>query len=188
MDHGSPAPGFPASLEPVIACRRSDSRGSVRVPAGLARSGLLAAPGVDVLTTAPGATYDFLSGSSLAAAHVSGIVALLLERNPRLTAADVRTLLVNTARPMSEAGSAGSPRRAGGRGRLRGRGQSGEHGLLLLSRNHHFVFVNVLALRVEDVARPDSNTARLSLSVARVSLPSASSVFGLVESSALTVT
>jgi hypothetical protein len=35
-------------------------------------------------------------------------VALLLERNPRLTAADVRTLLVNTARPMSEAGSAGS--------------------------------------------------------------------------------
>jgi subtilisin family serine protease len=107
MDHGSPAPGFPASLEPVIAVVGSDSRGSVRVPAGLARSGLLAAPGVDVLTTAPGATYDFLSGSSLAAAHVSGIVALLLERNPRLTAAEVRTLLVTTARPMSEAGSAG---------------------------------------------------------------------------------
>ena len=107
MDHGSPAPGFPASLERVIAVVGSDSRGSVRVPAGLAGSGLLAAPGVEVLTTAPGGTYDFLSGSSLAAAHVSGIVALLLERNPRLTAAEVRTLLVTTARPMSEAGSAG---------------------------------------------------------------------------------
>lgn len=108
MDHGSPAPGFPASLEPVIAVAGSDSHGSVRAPAGLARAGLLAAPGVDVLTTAPGGTYDFVSGSSLAASHVSGIVALLLERSPRLTAASVRALLAATARPMPEAGSAGS--------------------------------------------------------------------------------
>ena len=107
MDHGSPAPGFPASLESVIAVVGSDSRGVVRIPAGLVRPGLLAAPGVDVLTTAPRGTYDFLSGSSLAAAHVSGIVALLLERSPRLTAGEVRALLVRTARPLPEAGNAG---------------------------------------------------------------------------------
>jgi len=109
MDHGSSAPGFPASLESVIAVLASDSRGLVRIPTSLTRSGLLAAPGIDVLTTAPGGTYDFRSGSSLAAAHVTGIAALLLERNPRLTAAEVRALLVGTAQPIPEAGE-GEPR------------------------------------------------------------------------------
>ena len=107
MDRGSPVPGFPASVESVIAVVASDSRGLVHVPAGLVRPGILAAPGVDVITTAPRGTYDFLSGSSLAAAHVSGIAALLLERNPRLTAAEVRELLIRTARPLPEAGNAG---------------------------------------------------------------------------------
>jgi subtilisin family serine protease len=106
MDHAQPAPGFPASLEPVIAVTASDPRGAVRVPAGLVR--LLAAPGVEVLTTAPHAAYDFRSGSSLAAAHVSGVVALLLERDPRLTAAEVRALLAATARPVPEAAIAPS--------------------------------------------------------------------------------
>ena len=106
MDRGSQAPGFPASLEAVIAVLASDSRGSMHVPAGLTRSGLLVAPGIEVLTTAPHGAYDFRSGTSLAAAHVSGVVALLLERNPRLTAAEVHALLVATARPLPEAGSA----------------------------------------------------------------------------------
>src|SRR5262245_29171676 len=39
-------------------------------------------------------------GSSLSAAHVSGIAALLLERNPRLTATEVSALLISTARPL----------------------------------------------------------------------------------------
>ncbi len=108
MDHARPAPGFPASLEPVIAVIASDPRGAVRVPAGLVRLGLLAAPGMEVLTTAPHAAYDFRSGSSLAAAHVSGVVALLLERDPRLTAAEVRALLAATARPLPEAATAPS--------------------------------------------------------------------------------
>lgn len=108
MDRARPAPGFPASLEPVIAVIASDSRGAVRVPARLVRLGLLAAPGTEVLTTAPHGSYDFRSGSSLAAAHVSGVVALLLERDPRLTAAEVRALLVATARPLPEAVTAPS--------------------------------------------------------------------------------
>src|SRR4029453_11790676 len=62
MDHGSLAPGFPASIESVIAVVPSDARGLVKVPAGLVRSGLLAAPGVDVLTTAPRGAYNFFSG------------------------------------------------------------------------------------------------------------------------------
>jgi len=102
-DRARPAPGFPASLPHVIAVVASDQRGAVHVPADLTRTGLLAAPGVEVLTTAPRAAYDFRSGSSLAAAHVSGVVALLLERNPQLTAEGVQALLVSSARPLPDA-------------------------------------------------------------------------------------
>jgi subtilisin family serine protease len=49
---------------------------------------------------APDSSYQFASGTSFAAAHVSGVVALLLERKPGLTPADVRKLLVSTARPL----------------------------------------------------------------------------------------
>ena len=66
----------------------------------------LAAPGIDILTTAPRETYDFLSGSSLAAAHVTGIVALLLEQEPYLTPAQVQALLRTTAQPIAGAASA----------------------------------------------------------------------------------
>jgi subtilisin family serine protease len=103
MERGAPAPGFPASLDPVIAVIASDVHGEVRLPAGLARRGLLAAPGIDILTTSPHGGYDFRSGSSLAAAHVSGVAALLLERDPRLTGAAVRALLAETARPVAAA-------------------------------------------------------------------------------------
>lgn len=88
--------GFPASLAGVIAVTAigGDGGGEAVRPAALgARAepppGMLAAPGSDVLTTVPGGAYDFLSGSSLAAAQVAGVVALLLERAPELTPAEV---------------------------------------------------------------------------------------------------
>jgi subtilisin family serine protease len=95
---GKPGAAFPASLPGVIAV------GSV--PAG---TGRLIAPGQDVLTLVPPDGYDYLSGSSIAAAHVSGIVALLLERAPSLHAADVERLLVRTSRPLGREVT-GSPR------------------------------------------------------------------------------
>jgi subtilisin family serine protease len=56
--------------------------------------GVVAAPGVEILTTVPEDAYDFVSGSSLAAAHVSGIVALLLEANPTLSPDRIKELLI----------------------------------------------------------------------------------------------
>lgn len=99
------APRFPASLDFVIAVVASDERGVVQGPATGAAGGALAAPGVEIITTAPGARYHFLSGSSLSTAHVSGAAALLLERDPELSGAAVAELL---------AGSAGSGGGAGG--------------------------------------------------------------------------
>ena len=43
-------------------------------------------------------------GTSFAAAHVTGVIALMMERNPHLTAQDVRRILVDSARDLGEAG------------------------------------------------------------------------------------
>jgi subtilisin family serine protease len=67
-------------------------------PAIKSTTGSLPAPGKDILTTVPRDSYDFLSGSSLAAAHVTGIVALLLEQRPRLTQYQIEQLLHKTVR------------------------------------------------------------------------------------------
>ena len=38
------------------------------------------------------------TGTSVATAHVSGVIALMLERNPRLTPVDVRRILMLSAK------------------------------------------------------------------------------------------
>ena len=57
----------------------------------------IAAPGVEIVAPHPGGTYQYSTGTSIAAAHVSGVAALLLERNPRLSADEIRSILVATA-------------------------------------------------------------------------------------------
>lgn len=88
---------FPASLESVIGVNAPMADGI-----DLPRYGLLA-PGTDILTTAPGATYAFRSGSSMASAYVSGVAALLKERQPTLSTSQLTAHLRATAR--SEVGA-----------------------------------------------------------------------------------
>ena len=78
-------PSFPADLSDVLAVDAAEEK--------TGDPGHLLAPGHDVLTLVPGGHYDFASGSSLAAAEVSGIVALMLSQRPHLTANEVRSLL-----------------------------------------------------------------------------------------------
>ena len=57
----------------------------------------LRAPGREILTLLPGGRYDFASGTSVATAHVTGIVALLLAKNSKLTGTAVYQLLRDTS-------------------------------------------------------------------------------------------
>src|SRR5262249_135395 len=77
-------PGFPAAMGTVMAVGGSDRHGVIKAQPWLDNTFAIAAPGVDILTTTPHASYDFVSGSSFSAGEVSGVVALLLERRPEL--------------------------------------------------------------------------------------------------------
>lgn len=77
--------GFPLGVAGVLAV---DVAGT-----GTGRPPVLHAPGRDVITLAPGGRYEFVSGSSIAAAHVTGAAALLLADHPALSAREIAALL-----------------------------------------------------------------------------------------------
>jgi uncharacterized repeat protein (TIGR01451 family) len=64
----------------------------------------VSAPGDYVRSSVLGNAYDFFSGTSMAAPHAAGIAALLLEADPRLTVADLETILARTAWDLGPAG------------------------------------------------------------------------------------
>lgn len=77
--------GFPASHPGVVAVAGG-------APPALDRT-IVLAPGEQILTTAPGARWQYVSGDSFSAAHVSGVAALLLEHRPALDAPQFARLL-----------------------------------------------------------------------------------------------
>jgi len=62
----------------------------------------VAAPGVQVLSTYPGGAYALGNGTSMAAPHVTGLAALLLQANASLTPQEIETILIETAQPLGE--------------------------------------------------------------------------------------
>jgi serine protease AprX len=57
----------------------------------------ISAPGVSVTSTYLGRTYATMSGTSMATPHVSGTVALMLQKNPALKTSEIKQILEMTA-------------------------------------------------------------------------------------------
>jgi subtilisin family serine protease len=104
MGNAGPKSGplYPAADPNVIAVTATDAedrRYTDATPGGYVA---VAAPGVDVLVPAPNEEYGLSTGTSVATAHVSGVVALLLSRRPSLTPEAIRGLLTAAARKPAE--------------------------------------------------------------------------------------
>jgi len=94
-------PLFPGAIPFVIAVTATDVDDKLFTAANRGKYISVAAPGVDILVPAPEGEYQMTTGTSVAAAEVSGIVALLLERNPKLTPADIRRILTASAKRLA---------------------------------------------------------------------------------------
>lgn len=105
-----PVVDFPADFDSVIAIAATDKDDAQYVRSNYGAKVELAAPGVDVKSTVPGGGYALLSGTSQAAPHAAGVVALLLSselQNPdpaRNLVDQVRSRLAAGARDLGEPG------------------------------------------------------------------------------------
>jgi len=97
-------PLYPAADPLVIAVTATDAQDRLFAVANRGRHIALAAPGVDLLVAIPDGGYEISSGTSYAAAEVSGIAALLLQRQPGLSPEQVRGVLMRTAKDLGAKG------------------------------------------------------------------------------------
>lgn len=97
-------PLYPAADPNVIAVSATGADDKVFAKSNRGNYISVAAPGEQILAAIPDGGYEVSSGTSYSAAEVSGIVALMLERNPGLTPDAVRTTLEATARDLGPKG------------------------------------------------------------------------------------
>jgi len=65
----------------------------------------ISAPGVDILSSVPGGKFVTMSGTSMATPHIAGLVALLLQANPKLTPSQLREVMVRSTVYVDENGA-----------------------------------------------------------------------------------
>jgi subtilisin family serine protease len=92
----------------VIGVTATDANDKLLPQANRGSQVTVAAPGVDILAIAPDGQYQITSGTSVAAAHATGVAALLLARKPDMTPDQLRRALIRSAHPIP-----GKPREVG---------------------------------------------------------------------------
>lgn len=91
---------YPASYDcaNIISVAAVDNRGAL---ASFSNYGLtrvdVGAPGVNIASTYPGSTYVWMSGTSMAAPHVTGVTALVMGANNTLNTAGVKDIIMKSA-------------------------------------------------------------------------------------------
>ncbi len=95
---------FPARFDKTIAVGAVGKQQQILSFSNWGYSIDFAAPGLEILSLAPGGKYVARSGTSMAAAHVSGLAALVLAGNPHFTTVEVRGALALSARDVGPQG------------------------------------------------------------------------------------
>jgi subtilisin family serine protease len=97
-------PLYPAADPNVIAVTATDAEDKLFAASNRGPHIAVAAPGVDILVAVPDGAYQVLSGTSMSAAEVSGIAALMIGHKPTLSPDDVRAILLATAKDLGPKG------------------------------------------------------------------------------------
>jgi len=97
-------PLWPAADPHVIGVTATDYDDHLFDMANRGRQVAIAAPGVDILVARPGNAYKMEKGTSFSAAFVSGVAALMIERDTKLTPAQVEKVLLATAHDLGPKG------------------------------------------------------------------------------------
>jgi subtilisin family serine protease len=97
-------PLYPAADPNVIAVTATDADDKLFPRSNRGRHITVAAPGAEILVASPDGRYNVSSGTSYAAAEVSGIAALMLEHRPGLTPDEVRAVFLATAHDLGPKG------------------------------------------------------------------------------------
>ena len=97
-------PLYPAANPNVIAVSATDARDKLFAASNRGSHIAVSAPGVDIFLPAPDGKYQMTSGTSFSAAYISGLAALIMERDPRITPDEVRAILMKTARDLGAPG------------------------------------------------------------------------------------
>ncbi|HOY23638.1 MAG TPA: S8 family serine peptidase [Cellvibrio sp.] len=101
--------GSPGNAEKVLTVGATDKQGKIAffssrgpvVGAGYVKPEVLA-PGTDINSLKPGNSYTLLSGTSMAAPHVAGAAALMLQLRANIKPEDIKSLLMTSARGIGE--------------------------------------------------------------------------------------
>ncbi|WP_445506185.1 S8 family serine peptidase [Niallia sp. 03190] len=95
---GSGMLSYPASSKYAISVGASNDMDLVSDYSNYGEGLDLVAPGTNIPSLVPNGNVTYMSGTSMAAPHVSAVAGLLLSIDPRLTPADVEKLLTETAK------------------------------------------------------------------------------------------
>jgi subtilisin family serine protease len=97
-------PLYPAADPEVIAVSATDADDQLFAQSNRGPQVALTAPGKDILVALPGGGVEVSSGTSYSAAEVSGVAALLIQRDGKLTPNALRRLMEKTAKDLGAKG------------------------------------------------------------------------------------
>jgi len=97
-------PAYPGAYRDVIAATATDAKDKLYKNANRGDYIAIAAPGVDVLAAGSKNGYSLNSGTSMAAAYVTGSIALMLQNSPQLNASTAIARLAASAKDLGDSG------------------------------------------------------------------------------------